>query len=109
MHSLVWLFLLGLSSQVWADTLSFGQVAVNMTEPIEAVSGFVSIGCLIVGVGCIFASIVKYFEHRRSPLHVPISTVVWLLIIGLLLLLLPFAYIITDNGIPFRFLWGSAT
>lgn len=103
--------LLLLASQIAlaANNLSFGQVAVNMTEPIEAVSGFVSIGCLMVGVACLFATVVKYFEHRRNPLYVPLSTVIWLLIIGLLLLLLPFAYIITDNGIPFSVLWGGAT
>jgi len=99
--------LLGLSSAAMAKISSFGQVAQNMTEPIEIVSGFVSVGCLIVGVACIFAGVVKYFEHRRSPLFVPISTVVWLFVIGLLLLVLPFAYLITESGIPFNVLWGG--
>ncbi len=89
------------------NDLSLGIVAQNITEPIEVVSGFVSIGCLIVGVACLFAGVVKYFEHRRSPLAVPMSTVVWLFILGLLLLILPFAYIVTENGIPFSLLWGG--
>lgn len=87
--------------------LSFGEVADNITEPIQVVTGFVSIGCLIIGIACLFAALVKYFEHRRNPLHVPFSTVFWLIIIGLLLLLLPFAYIVTGNTASFAFLWGG--
>ena len=103
---LIFFFLMSQAALAYND-LSFGSVAQNITEPIEVVSGFVSVGSLIVGVACLFASIVKYFEHRRSPLYVPISTVVWLVIIGLLLLILPFSYIITENGIPFSSLWGG--
>jgi hypothetical protein len=102
------LMLLGQSAYAF-KSLSLGSIADNMTEPMEIVSAFVSVGCLIVGVACIFASLVKYFEHRRSPLHVPLSTVIWLLIIGLALLALPFAYLVTGNGIPFAILWGGAT
>jgi len=87
--------------------LSFGKVAQNITEPMEVVSGFVSVGCLIVAVACLFASIVKYVEHRRNPLYVPLSNVIWLFLIGLLLLILPFAYFITESGIPFTVLWGG--
>ena len=109
MRKLVWLLIFFISQAAFAlNSLSFGKVADNVTGPIEVVSGFVSIGCLIVGISCLFASIVKYFEHRRSPLAVPISTVVWLLIIGILLLVLPFAYMITENGIPFSILWGGS-
>jgi membrane protein CcdC involved in cytochrome C biogenesis len=87
--------------------ISFGEVADNITQPIEVVTGFVSVGCLIIGMSCLFAALVKYFEHRRNPLYVPFSKVVWLLIIGLLLLILPFAYILTGNTASFDFLWGG--
>lgn len=78
-----------------------GGVAVNMLEPVTVVSDFVDTGCLVVGIGFIFASIVKYIEHRRSPLMVPISTVVFLLIAGIVLVLLPFLSTFTDSGIPY--------
>lgn len=102
------LFFISSSSFAWND-LSFGLVAQNITEPLEVVSGFVSVGCLIVGLACLFASLVKFFEYRRNPLAIQLSTVVWLFIIGLLLLILPFAYIITENGIPFSVLWGGVS
>ncbi len=103
----VWLSLLWVSQIAFASDVGIGAVAGNITEPIEVVSGFVSIGCLMVGAACLFATVVKYFEHRRSPTRVTISTVIWLFIIGLLLLILPFAYMITENGIPFSELWGG--
>ncbi len=96
-----------LLAQTAYASLSFGEVADNIAQPIEVIISFVSVGCLIVGFACFFAALVKYFEHRRSPLHVPFSTVVWLVIIGLLLLILPFSYIVTGNTAPFAFLWGG--
>lgn len=101
------LILMSLVSHLAFAMVSLGTIADNITEPIEIVSGFVSIGCLIVGVACMFAALVKYFEHCKSPLAVPISTVIWLVLIGIALLALPFAYMITGNGIPFTVLWGG--
>ena len=81
--------------------VGIGGVAENILSPVSVASGFVSTACIIVGVACLFASVIKYFEHRKSPLYVPISTVIWLVIIGLALVALPFAYLITENGIPY--------
>ena len=86
----------------------FGGIATNAREPMEVVSAFISVGCLIVGVSCYFAAIVKYFEHRRSALAVPMSTVWWLFFLGTVLLLLPFIYILTGEGIPFYVIIGGS-
>lgn len=106
--SLVTLVFILMSSGTYADVLSLGTLAQNMTDPINVAAGFVSVGCLIIGAACFFAAIIKYIEYRRSPLAVPISKVVWLLIISLLLFILPFAYIVTGNSIPFAVLWGGS-
>ena len=79
----------------------FGGVAGNMLEPVTVLSDFVDTACIVIGVGFIFASVVKYIEHRRSPLMVSISTVIFLLIAGILLLLLPFMSMLTGIGIPY--------
>ena len=79
----------------------FGLVALNMLEPVGLMNDFVNTACFVLGIGFIFAACIKYFEHRRSPLMVPISTVVFLLIAGGVLMLLPFAYHYTENGIHF--------
>jgi len=78
-----------------------GGMANNMMDPVGLFSDFVYTGCIVIGGSFVFASIVKYFEHRRSPLMVPISTVVFLLIAGILLLLLPFLAYIDPNGVRY--------
>ncbi len=80
-----------------------GGVAVNMMEPVTLVSDFVDTGCIVVGIGFLIASIVKYIEHRRSPLMVPISTVIFLLVAGIVLVLMPFLSVFTESGIPYSF------
>jgi hypothetical protein len=79
-----------------------GGVAGNMMEPVTLFSDFVDTGCLVIGVGFLFASIIKYVEHRRSPLMVPISTVIFLLIAGAILVCLPFLPLLTGYGVPYR-------
>ena len=78
-----------------------GGVAQNVMVPVSVASDFVSTGCFVIGGSFLFAAIIKYIEHRRSPLMVPISTVIFLFVAGILLILLPLAYKVTDSGIPF--------
>ena len=72
------------------SALSLGQVAQNLMEPVDVLSSFVITACFAIGGAFLFTAVIKYFEHRRSPLMVPISTVIFLLIAGILLMLLPF-------------------
>lgn len=89
---------------VWAEAgAGLGAVAQNLMEPVGFFSDFIQSGCLLIGGSFLFASIIKYFEHRRSPLMVPISTVVFLLIAGIILILLPLLSIITEHGVPYAF------
>lgn len=94
---LIFNFLPGL---VFADT-GIGGVATNLMEPVGLMSDFIGSGCLLIGASFLFASLIKYIEHRRSPLMVPISTVVFLLIAGLILIGLPFLYLLTGYGVPY--------
>lgn len=93
---------------VWAyyqrSNTGVGQVAVNVLDPVTLFSNFIGTACVVVGAGFLFATIIKYIEHKRSPLMVPISTVVFLLLAGLVLVGLPFLYKFTPSGIPYRLL-----
>lgn len=81
-----------------------GHVAQNMLEPVTFFSDFIQTGCFVIGGSFLFASLIKYFEHRRSPLMVPISTVIFLFVAGLILLLLPFLAFFVEGGVPYSFL-----
>lgn len=92
-------------SLLLADTATgIGAVAINVLEPVSVFSDFLYSGCWIIGGSFVFASIVKYFEHKRSPLMVPISTVVFLLLAGAILIALPFLSLYGDPSIQFTFL-----
>lgn len=80
------------------EPTGIGLVAQNLMAPVSLMSNFVFSGCLIIGASFIFASIVKYFEHRRSPLMVPLSTVLFLFFAGAFLIALPFTYMLIENG-----------
>lgn len=85
------LLLCAISSVAWAQhPVGIGLVAQNMMTPVSLLTNFVSAACFIIGGSFLFASIIKFIEHRRSPLMVPISTVVFLFIAGTALVLLPF-------------------
>jgi len=86
------------------DTSSLGKLSSNLLEPVGIVSRFVKTACFLGGGSFLFASIIKYIEHRRSPLMVPISTVVFLFIAGIVLILLPLAAYISENGLHYTFL-----
>lgn len=87
------------SSLVFAASHSgFGGVATNLLDPISVFSDFVDSACLVIGGAFLFASLIKYIEHRRSPTMVTMSTVVFLLIAGILLLILPLTSYISEGG-----------
>jgi hypothetical protein len=77
----------------YSTTTGAGSIANDMMEPVGLFSNMMNAGCIILGTSFLFASIVKYFEHKRSPLMVTMSTVVFLFIGGVLLLSVPlFSY-----------------
>ena len=78
-----------------------GAVANNLMEPVEYLSNFIYTACFVIGGSFVFASIIKYAEHRRNPLAVPIGTPVFLLLAGLALVSLPFAYLVVHHGQPY--------
>ncbi|EKD73576.1 MAG: hypothetical protein ACD_45C00259G0003 [uncultured bacterium] len=81
--------------------IGIGGVATNLLEPVAYLSDFIYTACFVIGGSFLFASIIKYVEHCRNPLAVPIGTVVFLLVAGLALLSLPFAYLAVHHGMPY--------
>jgi hypothetical protein len=78
-----------------------GGVAGNLLEPVSILSNFISTSSLVIGISFVFASIMKYFQHRANSVAVTLSSVVLLFVMGVLLILLPLAYKLTTSGIPY--------
>jgi Ca2+/H+ antiporter len=77
-----------------------GRVATNMMEPVTILANFIGSMSIVIGLSFLLGAVVKYSQHRMNPMAVPISTVVLLLIMGVLLVSVPFAYKLTDTGVP---------
>lgn len=88
---------------VWATglapTATIGDMAQTAMEPVGIFTDVMHATCFIIGGSFLFASIIKFIEHRRSPLMVPLSTVAFLLIAGTVLVLLP----IVTGGVQIQF------
>ena len=80
-----------------------GAVANNMMEPVGLFANFVGSGSIVIGIGFLFGALVKYRQHKRNEMAAPISTVILLFIMAVVLLLLPFAYKLTQSGVPVHF------
>jgi hypothetical protein len=75
-------------------------VANNLMEPVSILANFIGSMSIVIGLSFLLATILKYLQHRVNPMAVPISTVVLLLIMGVLLVGIPFLYKLVDTGIP---------
>lgn len=83
------------------DAIGIGGVAHHIMGPVSLFSDFIYTACFILGGSFLFAGVIKYIDHRRSPLQIPLSTVVFLFFAGLLFLLIPFAYLLIEHATPY--------
>jgi hypothetical protein len=84
-----------------AGATGIGGMASNLMDPVTVLADFVHSACILIGGAFLFASIVKYNEHRRSPTMVPISTVWFLLIAGIVLIVIPVVGYLYQYGVPY--------
>ncbi len=82
---------------------SAGDVANHLMEPVSILSNFIGSMSIIIGLTCLFGAFLRYMQFRVNPLASPISTVLLLLILGIVLLLLPMVYKLTSSGIPITY------
>lgn len=80
---------------------SLGEFAQDLMGPVALVGDFIRAGSLVLGSMCIFGALVRYKEHRVNPYAAPISTVITLLILGVILLGLPFIHLLLGGGLPY--------
>lgn len=81
---------------------NLGDVAENLMQPVTMLAEFIYAACIIVGACALMGSFLRYMQYRVNPHATPISTVILLLIIGIVLICLPLVYKLTESGIPFH-------
>jgi Ca2+/H+ antiporter len=86
-----------------AAPTGLGGVANNLMDPVNMFANFIGSGSIVVGIAFLLGAFVKYNQHKRNEMAAPMSTVVFLLVTGLILLAIPFAYKLTKSGVPIHF------
>ena len=91
------LFLIfSLMSVNYADgAVSIGTAADWAMGPINSLGKIFGYMCLIGGVGMVLGAFLQYRAHRDNPSQVRLGTPIFLLIVGLILLILPFIGVIS--------------
>lgn len=88
------------SSKVIPNSFGFGDIANNLLVPIAMMSSFLSAASLTIGIGFLLGSAVRFRQWRRNYMANSLSTVFFLFLLGVFLLLLPLVYHLTESGIP---------
>lgn len=70
--------------------VGIGGMANNLMDPVGIVTEFVVNGSIIIGVCFLFSAFLRYTRYRMNPLESPLSTVMVFILIGLILIGLPF-------------------
>lgn len=92
--SLAILFLFSFISVSYASN-SLGDVANWALGPVNGLGKVLGYMCLIGGIGMILGAFLQYRAHRENPSQVRLSTPVFLLIVGVFLIILPYVGLIS--------------
>lgn len=76
---------------------SLGGVAQNVMGPVSGLSKIVNAICYVAGTGFLLGGVLQYRYHRENPQQVRISTPIVLVILGLIII-----------GIPFISMWSES-
>lgn len=83
---------------VWADNTNLNDYAQTGLSITTVATTFVAMACKIAGICLMLSSVIQYWQHRRNPLQVRLSTPVFLLVMGIILFSVP--YIVSGPSVP---------
>jgi len=72
----------------------------RVVRAYSVLADLLSDGSIILGVMSLFGAFVRYMQHRVNPLAVPIGSVIMLFLFGVLLVCLPFTYLLFGSQAP---------
>lgn len=84
------------SGYVYADigvaknAVPLGAVTHNIMQPTTLLTDFAYLACYIIGLALIVGAGMQYRTHRMNPMQVPLSRVIFWLVFGIAIFVLPF-------------------
>lgn len=72
--------------------------ALNISKTLLDVINLVLSVTTLAGVIFLFAAVAKFYQHRKNPQQVPISQSLVLILLGIILIILPYILIYGDSA-----------
>ena len=89
------LFLFMIAGGAMADVVTVGDASQWLMGPINGLGKVFGYMCLVGGIGMILGAFLQYRAHRDNPSQVRLGTPVFLLIVGIILIILPYIGLLT--------------
>lgn len=100
---MITLGIIAFAQKVYAD-VSLGEASENIIGVLSSFQELAFKACYILGSALLLGALIQYRQHRNNPTEVRLSQPVFLLILGLVVILIPFlvkisagATILTDT------------
>jgi intracellular multiplication protein IcmD len=81
--------LMFLSFHLFADTLSLGDLAENITKSFESITKLLTAGAYVGGVTFFIVAVFQFKQHKENPTQVPLSKPMMILAMSSALIFLP--------------------
>ena len=94
----VWLLLFAKWVFAASSFYSLGGVASHMTDPLEGMRHVFNVASILLGVFLLLAAFNRYMRHRQNPIESPLGTVILWAVLGILLIIIPIAYQLSQEA-----------
>jgi|GEM_PF-1260418 hypothetical protein len=75
-----------------------GDISRNALVPLDFLRHIFNIASILLGVFLLLNALMRYFRHRQNPHEAPLSTVIVLALCGILLIVIPVAYRLSQQA-----------
>ena len=89
--------LLFVSRLVFADE-SLGGISENVLGPINILRHLFNIASIVLGIFLLLSAFNRYVRYRQNPQESPLSTVITWALLGVLLIVIPIAYHLSQEA-----------
>lgn len=77
---------------------SLGGITGNLIGPATGLGHMMNAVCYVIGLGFLLVGLLQYKYHRENPQQVKISTPIVLVLIGVIMIAVPFIAMMSESG-----------
>jgi hypothetical protein len=96
--SVILLFLSMFTITAYGYGNGLGAVMGNLIEPAQGLGRMMNAVCYVIGLGFLLVGLLQYKYHRENPQQVKISTPIVLVLLGVIMIALPFIAMMSESA-----------